>query len=146
MAIEEHGGGKQLVRCRVWPKFSLPALTGLAIFGVSGAVAYLDQAWIVGTILGGFSLLLGIRMQQEYSFAILSIQETFSSQPVTQTPVAQTLVVEDLVAQTLVVETPVAQTPVAQTPVAQIPVAQTIEQTREVEEKFLLPQPASILD
>jgi hypothetical protein len=106
MAIEEHGGGKQLVRCRVWPQFSLPALTGVAIFGIFGTLAYLDQAWIVGTILVGFSLLLGIRMQQEYSFAILSIQETLSNEPVVQ----------------------------------------TIEQSREVEEKFLLPQPAPILD
>jgi hypothetical protein len=141
MAIEEHGGGKQLVRCRVWPQFSLTGLTGMAIFAVFGTWAYLDQAWIVGTILGGFSLLLGIRMQQEYSFATLSIQETLSNEPVAQASVAQTPV-----AQTPVAQTPVAQTPVAQTPVAQTPVAQTIEQSREVEEKFLLPQPTPILD
>jgi len=106
MAIEEHGGGKQLIRCRVWPRFSLTAMTGVGIFGLLGLWAYLDQALIVGTILGGFSLLLGLRMHQEYSFATVSIQETLSSEPA----------------------------------------AQASEQTREVEEKFLLPHPTPILD
>ena len=108
MAIEEHGGGKQLVRCRVWPQFSLTALTGVAIFGVLGTWAYLDQAWVVGTILGVFSLLLGIRMHQEYSFATVSIQATLTNET------------EHVV--------------------------QTIEQPKEVEEEFLLPHSAPMLD
>ncbi len=106
MAIEEHGGGKQLVRCRVWPRFSITAMTGVGIFGLLGLWAYLDQALVVGTILGGFSLLLGLRMHQEYSFATVSIQETLSNEPAVQ----------------------------------------AIEQPREVEEKFLLPHPAPIMD
>jgi len=81
-------------------------MTGVGIFGLLGLWAYLDQALIVGTILGGFSLLLGLRMHQEYSFATVSIQETLASEPA----------------------------------------AQAIEQTREVEEKFLLPHPTPILD
>lgn len=106
MAIEEHGGGKQLVRCRVWPHLSLPAMTGVVMFGLLGTWAYLDQSWIVGTILGGFSFLLGMRIQQEYSFATISIQEILTNESLMQ----------------------------------------TIEQPGELEEKFLLPHPAPILD
>jgi GT2 family glycosyltransferase len=85
MAIEEHGGGKQLIQCRVWPRFSIIAMTGLAVFGVLGIWSLLDQALVVGTILGSFSLLLGMRMHQEYSFATVSIQESLLNEPVVQT-------------------------------------------------------------
>jgi GT2 family glycosyltransferase len=88
MAIEEHGGGKQLVRCRVWPQFSITAMTGMATFGLLGTWAYLDQALVVGTILGGFSLLLGMRIHQEYSYATLSIQENLLNEPAVQ-PIEQ---------------------------------------------------------
>ncbi len=85
MAIEEHGGGKQLIRCRVWPKFSILASAGAGMLALTAVWAYLDQAWVVGTILGGFSLLVGLRMQREYAFAILSIQDTLSKEFVVQT-------------------------------------------------------------
>jgi O-antigen biosynthesis protein len=84
MAIEEHGGGKQLVCCRVWPRVSLAAMTSVGAFGLLSTWAYLDQAWIVGTILGGISLLLGLRMHQEYSFATLMFQDTLSHEPIIQ--------------------------------------------------------------
>lgn len=84
MAIEEHGAGKQLIRCRVWPRFSIMALTGMLTFGLLGIWAYLDQAWVVGTILGGFSLLLGVRAHQEYSFATISVHNALLSELVVQ--------------------------------------------------------------
>jgi len=85
MAIEEHGGGKQLIRCRVWPKFSILASAGAGMLALTAVWAYLDQAWVVGTILGGCSLLVVLRMQQEYAFAIVSIQDTLSKELVVQT-------------------------------------------------------------
>jgi hypothetical protein len=60
-------------------------MTGVGVFGLLGTWAYLDQALVVGSILGGFSLLLGMRMHQEYSFATVSIQETLLNEPVVQT-------------------------------------------------------------
>lgn len=94
MAIEEHGGGKQLIRCRVWPRFSIMAITGMMGFGLLGVWAYLDEAWVVGTFLGGFSLLLGVRAHQEYSFATISVHDALLSELVDQ-PVEQPGEVEE---------------------------------------------------
>ena len=76
MVIEEHGAGKQLVRCRTWPTYSKIALVATAIFGLLGAWAFADQAWTVGAILASCSLMLLLRTQQEYSSATFAVQES----------------------------------------------------------------------
>jgi GT2 family glycosyltransferase len=85
MAIEEHGAGKQLVRCRVWPRFSLIAMTAICLLGLFSAWSFLDHAWVIGTILGSCSLLLALRMYQEYVFATFSIQKALTQEPVLRT-------------------------------------------------------------
>ena len=50
VAIEEHGGGAQLVRLRIWPRiYRVPALamTGLTLLAVAAAG---DRAWLAATI------------------------------------------------------------------------------------------------
>jgi len=76
MVIEEHGAGKQLVRCRTWPTYSKIALVATATFGLFGAWAFADQAWTVGAILASCSLMLLLRTQQEYSSATFAVQES----------------------------------------------------------------------
>ena len=64
MAIEEHGGGKQLLRFRVRPKFSLAGKIVSAASFILGIGAFLDGAWIVGlflSLLGGMLLVYASR-------------------------------------------------------------------------------------
>lgn len=51
MAIEEHGGGKQFIRFRSWPKVSLSLLLLTLLFGVLSALAAISQEWWVFIIL-----------------------------------------------------------------------------------------------
>ena len=75
MVIEEHGAGKQMIRCRTWPRYSRIALRCIATLSLLCAWAFMDQGWTVGTFLAGCSLFLGLRAQQEYSSATLAVQE-----------------------------------------------------------------------
>ncbi|WP_447969651.1 glycosyltransferase [Nitrospira sp. M1] len=75
MVIEEHGKGKQLIHCRTWPIYSKIAVTGIAVLGLLGTWALIDQAWIFGTILMSALLFLSLRTQQEYSSAALATKE-----------------------------------------------------------------------
>jgi hypothetical protein len=61
MAIEEHGGGKQLVRIRLWPRFAPPglALTSLSVLLIIAAV--ITQAWLAAAAFGVVTALLAFR-------------------------------------------------------------------------------------
>jgi hypothetical protein len=51
LAVEEHGGGRQLLRIRSWPRFSRIG-TGVALgFGALAAGAALSGAWIVAAVM-----------------------------------------------------------------------------------------------
>ena len=51
MAVEEHGGGRQLLRIRSWPRFSRIGI-GVALgFGALAAGAALSGAWIVAAVM-----------------------------------------------------------------------------------------------
>ncbi|HEX6189818.1 MAG TPA: glycosyltransferase [Pyrinomonadaceae bacterium] len=54
MAVEEHGGGKQLLRFRIWPRWSKSWTLLAFAFAVLSALAAFDQAWFV---TAGFALL-----------------------------------------------------------------------------------------
>jgi GT2 family glycosyltransferase len=61
MAIEEHGGGKQQILFRSWPRFSLISSVSTLLFLVLCALAVVHGAWTAGILLGLFSLLLAAR-------------------------------------------------------------------------------------
>jgi hypothetical protein len=51
MAVEEHGGGRQLLRIRSWPRFSRIG-TGVALgFGALATGAALSGAWVVAGVM-----------------------------------------------------------------------------------------------
>jgi GT2 family glycosyltransferase len=52
MALEEHGGGQQLIRFRSWPRLSRLALGASLSCGLLSGVAALDHAWGAGAVLG----------------------------------------------------------------------------------------------
>ncbi|MQA89835.1 MAG: glycosyltransferase [Gemmatimonas sp.] len=120
--IEEHGGGRQLIRLRWWPRSSLARmalLVGLA--GISIA-ALADGAWLAGSVLGGITLLVLLLKLQEFGVsasavaeAARSIEEEGPDGPPTETP-APALRLSDVQAGRLaashVGEVPMDSTPV----------------------------------
>lgn len=66
MAIEEHGSGKQMVRFRIWPKFSTPGVVLGMLLTVFAIGAALDEAWAVASLLIMGGLLLFVRAWLEY--------------------------------------------------------------------------------
>ena len=57
LAVEEHGGGKQLLRLLVWPSFSLTGLGIACVFGVLAATAGFQYDWRAPVLLGGLAAL-----------------------------------------------------------------------------------------
>ena len=51
MAVEEHGGGRQLLRLRTWARVPGPALVVVAGLAALGALALADRAVVVGALL-----------------------------------------------------------------------------------------------
>ncbi len=52
LALEEHGGGKQLVRFRCWPRSSPTAIALVLLYFSLSVAAMLDQALAAATLLG----------------------------------------------------------------------------------------------
>jgi hypothetical protein len=73
MAIEEHGGGKQLLRFRTWPRCSSAGAVVIVLFAFLGAGAALDHAWIASAILGAVVTMLTLRMLWECSVATAAV-------------------------------------------------------------------------
>jgi hypothetical protein len=70
MAIEEHGAGKQLIRCRLWPKFSRKGCVLSLLFATLTASAAADQAWVSLVLLGAATLFFASRTLQESGSAM----------------------------------------------------------------------------
>jgi O-antigen biosynthesis protein len=68
-AVEEHGGGKQFLRFRTWPKWSRAGLGLTAVFGLLAIGAGREEAWLGAALLAGTALLLAIVMLQESAAA-----------------------------------------------------------------------------
>ena len=76
IAVEDHGGGNQLVRSRWWPKVSPIAL---ALAGASAALALaaaIDRVWAATTVLGGIAIWLLLRAGRQAGAAAGAIERT----------------------------------------------------------------------
>jgi len=76
MGIEEHGGGKQLVRFRTWPKFWPLAIMVDLVFALLGVGAAMDHAWEAWTVLMLIVGLFSFRLLQESAAAEAAILYT----------------------------------------------------------------------
>jgi GT2 family glycosyltransferase len=52
MAIEEHGGGRQLIRLRYWPRYSYAGILVFVLWLILSIAALFDHAWIASALLG----------------------------------------------------------------------------------------------
>jgi hypothetical protein len=73
MAIEEHGGGRQLARFRTWPRCSPAGVAVIALFALLCGGAALDHAWVAAAVLGAVAAALFLRMLWECSVATAAI-------------------------------------------------------------------------
>ena len=85
MTIEEHGGGKQLIRFRLWPKFSIIGQILIGMLFSLGIAGGIDGAWIVTPFLFGSALFLGIRMYQEHAASTYAVESFLEEQLLPQT-------------------------------------------------------------
>lgn len=73
MAIEEHGGGRQLVRFRIWPRCSVGIIVFTLAFAALSFLAGINQAWGASVPLGIVAALSALRWFQEISFVMSTI-------------------------------------------------------------------------
>jgi GT2 family glycosyltransferase len=73
MAIEEHGGGRQLVRVRSWPRYTTPTVSIVVVSGLS-IWAAVDHVAIVAAIFGVTAGLLVLQALQESAGAAAAVR------------------------------------------------------------------------
>ncbi len=69
LAIEEHGGGRQRVLLRSWPRFSAWGLLAFAASSTLAMGAWGDYAWGTALVLGAVAAALGVRIARDMSAA-----------------------------------------------------------------------------
>jgi hypothetical protein len=70
MAVEEHGGGKQFLRFRAWPRCAPAGIVFALLFACMAAGAATAEAWVACGLLNGLALLFMIRIIKECSMAM----------------------------------------------------------------------------
>jgi hypothetical protein len=74
MTLEEHGGGRQLIRYRAWPRLRRLEASGIIVlFSLLSVGAALDRAWVPAVVLGTFALLFVLRIIRECAKAMSSV-------------------------------------------------------------------------
>jgi O-antigen biosynthesis protein len=81
VAVEDHGGGRQLARFRLWPRLSragvLALASGAALFGA----AALSGAWAAAALLGAGAAFLALREAQECATGMAAVVEAIGLSP-----------------------------------------------------------------
>ena len=70
MAVEDHGAGRQYVRFRLWPRWSLGGLCTLGALATLAGGAALNGAWLAGGLLGAAALATAMRAAYEAAAAL----------------------------------------------------------------------------
>jgi hypothetical protein len=81
LAVEEHGGGRQLARFRLWPRVSRTGAVVVIFVGALFAASALSGAWAAAALLGGAALLLALRELQECATGIAAAVEAIGLLP-----------------------------------------------------------------
>ncbi len=75
MGVEEHGAGRQMLRFRVWPRFSKLALYTLIILGSLAVGATFDGAWLVAALLLIGALAPALRSLQDCAVSVAALEQ-----------------------------------------------------------------------
>jgi O-antigen biosynthesis protein len=70
LAVEEHGGGKQLLRWHAWPHLSLGFLVVVGVLTALALGAATDHAWTAASVLAGCAILMVLRLGFECARAL----------------------------------------------------------------------------
>jgi GT2 family glycosyltransferase len=81
LAVEEHGGGRQLARFRLWPRVSKAGAGAVIFVGVLFAASAVSGAWAAAVLLGGAALLLALREAQECATGMAATIEAIGLSP-----------------------------------------------------------------
>lgn len=73
LTIEEHGGGKQLVRLRSWPRIPIGLTLLVAGLAWLALLAGMDRAFVATVVLGTGALLFGLGIAQDSAIATASV-------------------------------------------------------------------------
>jgi hypothetical protein len=77
LAVEEHGGGRQLVRLRCWPCWSTVGAVTVATVLALAAAAAVSGAALAATLLGAVTMALVLRTVVEWAAAAASVRRAF---------------------------------------------------------------------
>jgi O-antigen biosynthesis protein len=84
VVVEEHGRGRQLVRCRVWPR-AVGFLPWLALgLGGIGGVAVAAHAWTGAALAGALLAVIGATVVVECGHAVAAGLTAFEAMPVSE--------------------------------------------------------------
>jgi len=75
MGVEEHAGGKQLVRLRWWPVVPTAGPLLAVVLAALARGASIDHAWVAAGVLGFGALLAATRTLEQCSAAMATIRE-----------------------------------------------------------------------
>ncbi len=74
MAVEEHGQGQQMLRFRVWPRWSRAGLVLILLATALSLLAVADRAWTMAILFGVPALLLALRSLDDSASAMAGTQ------------------------------------------------------------------------
>jgi O-antigen biosynthesis protein len=76
--VEEHGGGRQLVRFRSWPRLSAFAITTIGVFGAIALLAAVAVAWLAAGVLGLIAGVIATRAIWEAASAMGTVNSAIA--------------------------------------------------------------------
>jgi len=77
VVVEEHGAGKQLIRLRCWPRYSMFGVIPLTVFAALALFAAFDSSFVAAIILFAFSLFFGIAIRRDAARAVKNLSRSF---------------------------------------------------------------------
>jgi hypothetical protein len=86
MAVEEHGGGSELMRFKSWPRPSRSGLIVALVLGAIAAAAGLDGAWPACGLLAIGALVVLLRITQECAAASATLMAVLRTTPLAGEP------------------------------------------------------------
>jgi GT2 family glycosyltransferase len=78
LGVEEHGAGRQMVRWRLWPRPSTPAVLAAVLLGLVALGAALDRAWLATALLGAAAGVLAWRVAVDCGSALAAMERAVS--------------------------------------------------------------------